>query len=163
MIYKWQWRKGQTMKQVKGNLITLALAGEFDVIIHGCNCFCTMGAGIARQIRDTFPQAYEADQTSTPGDRKKLGSYTQARVNPKGNPLFIINGYTQYHYEGDGVLADYDAIDTLFRQLKAKFKGQRFGYPKIGAGLANGNWETIAKIIDRTLEGENHTLVVFNH
>ena len=35
------------MKIIKGNLISLALAGEFEVIIHGCNCFCTMGAGIA--------------------------------------------------------------------------------------------------------------------
>ncbi len=150
------------MKQVKGDLIALALAGEFDVIIHGCNCFCTMGAGIARQIRDTFPLAYEADLTSLSGDREKLGSYTKASVETQYNTLFIINGYTQYHYEGDGVLADYDAIDTLFRQLKQKFKGLRFGYPKIGAGLANGNWDTIAKIINRAFSGEDHTLVVFN-
>ncbi len=150
------------MKHAKGDLIELALAGKFDVIIHGCNCFCTMGAGIARQIRDTFPQAYEADLTTLAGDIEKLGSYTKARVTVLGNTLFIINGYTQYHYEGDGVLADYDAIDTLFRQLKTKFEGLRFGYPKIGAGLANGNWDTIAKIINRALDGEDHTLVTFN-
>lgn len=35
------------MKTIKGDLIQLALANEFDVIIHGCNCFCTMGKGIA--------------------------------------------------------------------------------------------------------------------
>ena len=39
------------MKIIKGDLIKLALQGEFDVIVHGCNCFCTMGAGIAKSIK----------------------------------------------------------------------------------------------------------------
>ena len=34
-------------KEIEGNLISLALAGNFDVIAHGCNCFCTMQSGIA--------------------------------------------------------------------------------------------------------------------
>lgn len=38
------------MKVITGNLIKLAINGDFDVIIHGCNCFCKMGAGIAKQI-----------------------------------------------------------------------------------------------------------------
>ena len=35
------------MNIVKGDLIKSAKEGQFDVIIHGCNCFNTMGAGIA--------------------------------------------------------------------------------------------------------------------
>ena len=31
------------MKTIEGNLISLAKAGQFDVIVQGCNCFCTMG------------------------------------------------------------------------------------------------------------------------
>ena len=42
------------MKTVKGDLIHLALAGEFDVIVHGCNCYCTMGVGIAKTIKQKF-------------------------------------------------------------------------------------------------------------
>lgn len=41
-------------KEIKGDLIKLALEGEFDVIAHGCNCFCTMGAGIAVAMKNTF-------------------------------------------------------------------------------------------------------------
>ncbi len=37
------------MKEITGNLITLGLAGDFEVIIHGCNCFNTMGSGVAAQ------------------------------------------------------------------------------------------------------------------
>ncbi len=49
------------MKVIQGDLIKLAQDKEFDVIIHGCNCQCEMSAGIARAIRNTFPEAYEAD------------------------------------------------------------------------------------------------------
>jgi O-acetyl-ADP-ribose deacetylase (regulator of RNase III) len=52
------------MKTTKGNLIHLAKAGHFDVIVHGCNCFCAMGKGIARSIKLEFPEAYAADCTT---------------------------------------------------------------------------------------------------
>jgi len=42
---------------IKGNLITLAKKGEFDVIVHGCNCLNVMGAGIAKQIKKTFSRS----------------------------------------------------------------------------------------------------------
>ena len=147
------------MKCVKGDLIHLARKGQFDLIVHGCNCFCTMGAGIARQIRTHFPQAWEADLATTSGDRSKLGSYSKACMKTPSGQLYVINAYTQYHYSGDGVLVDYDAIEKIFTALKKQFSGNRMGYPKIGAGLAKGDWRIISKIIDKALDGEDHTLV----
>ena len=40
------------MKIIQGDLLQLAKQGDFDVIIQGCNCFCTMGAGIAKSIKN---------------------------------------------------------------------------------------------------------------
>lgn len=149
------------MITIKGDLIDLARNGQFDVIVHGCNCFCTMGAGIARQIRDTFPQAHVADLETVSGDINKLGNYSSALVQSSGRQLTVINGYTQYQYAGTGILADYGAIETLFKQIKKFFPNKRIGYPKIGAGLAGGDWEKISQIIDRSLTGETHTLVEY--
>ena len=149
------------MHRLKGDLIQLALAGKFDVIIHGCNCFCTMGAGIAKQICENFPDAWQADFETESGDIKKLGNYSKATVQINGTPLTIINGYTQYHYSGANVLADYDAIEALFSRIKIDFPKKRIGYPRIGAGLALGDWERIRSIIDRKLTGENHTLIEY--
>lgn len=148
------------MKTVTGDLIALAQAGQFDVIVHGCNCFCTMGAGIAKFIRQAFPQAYAADMATPKGDRAKLGSYSVATLEQPHGTLHVVNGYTQHHWRGKGVLADYDAIDRLFAAIRQDFSGQRIGYPLIGAGLAGGDWQRIAAIIDARLEGEDHTLVV---
>jgi len=150
------------MKTTNGNLIRLAVDGHFDVIIHGCNCFCTMGAGIAQAIKQAFPEAMEADARTTRGDRQKLGNYSSATVNRDNHTITIINGYTQYAYTGKDLLVDYAAIRTLFLRLKKTFSGQRFGYPKIGAGLGGGDWAIISAIIDQELAGEDHTLVILN-
>ena len=149
------------MNTIEGDLITLALKGQFDVIVHGCNCFCTMGAGIALAIQDEFPEAYAADLVTTKGDRNKLGDFSFATVKRNERQITIVNGYTQFHFHGESVLVDYNAVQNVFKKVKQRFSGKRIGYPKIGAGLAGGDWEKIAKIIDRELAGENHSLVVY--
>ncbi|MCW8139563.1 MAG: macro domain-containing protein [Planctomycetota bacterium] len=150
------------MKIVRGDIIKLALAGAFDVIVHGCNCMCTMGAGIAKGIKATFPEAHAADCATPKGAKEKLGTISTARVQRDGLLLHVVNGYTQLHWRGKKPLADYDAIRSVMREVGRRFEGQRIGYPRIGAGLAGGDWEKIAPIIDAELEGQDHTLVEFD-
>jgi O-acetyl-ADP-ribose deacetylase (regulator of RNase III) len=149
------------MNVVRGDLIELAKAGAFDVIIQGCNCQCRMARGIALTIKQQFPEAYTADCQTTIGDRDKLGNITTAQIDRDGFKFTIVNGYTQFDWQGNGVLADYNAIRSVFRQVKQQFGGQRIGYPKIGAGLARGDWSIIGAIVEEELVGENHTYVEF--
>lgn len=152
------------MKTIKGDLVRLALEGKFDVIVHGCNCFCTMGKGIAKTIKQEFPEAYEADTDTKYGDAKKLGTFTQARIVSAKlgtRPFMVVNAYTQFDYRGPGPNVDYDALRNAFRSIKRAFPRMRIGYPMIGAGLAGGDWKKIAAIIDEELAGEDHTLVEF--
>ena len=150
------------MKVIKGDLIKLALDGVFDVIIHGCNCQCAMGAGIAKSIKKHFPEAYNADLQTVKGDESKLGSISFATVIRENKELTIVNGYTQYHWRGSGVLVDYEAIRSVMREVKSAFSGKRIGYPRIGAGLAKGDWDLISRIINEELDGEDHTLVEYS-
>jgi len=150
------------MKTVQGDLIQMALDGKFDVMIHGCNCQCAMGKGIAKSIKETFPAAYEADCNLTEkGDRGKLGSFSHVTIPLDNGTVTVVNGYTQFHWKGPEGKADYEAIRNVMRGVKEKFAGQRIGYPKIGAGLAGGDWEVISAIIDEELAGEDHTLVEY--
>jgi O-acetyl-ADP-ribose deacetylase (regulator of RNase III) len=149
------------MNIVCGDLIELAKIGSFDVIVQGCNCQCRMGRGIALTIKQQFPEAYTADCQTEIGNRTKLGTFTSVDINHNGFNFTLVNGYTQFHWQGDGVLADYDAIRSVFRQVKQQFTGKRIGYPKIGAGLAKGDWSIVTSIIEEELAGENHTYVEF--
>ena len=149
------------MKIVAGDLLALARAGMFDVIVHGCNCQCQMGKGIALSIRQQFPAAYAADLRTECGSRAKLGCYSSATVDAGGHPVTIVNAYTQFHWRGGGVKADYDAIRRVMRAIARDFPEDPIGYPRIGAGLAGGDWATIATIIDEELDGLDHTLVEY--
>jgi len=150
------------MRERNGNLITLAQEGHFDVITHGCNCFCTMGAGIAPQIAKAFPEAWEADQATIRGDMMKLGCYTFADVQVSAGllgkkNLTVINSYSQYRYgrnheDGDEKPIDYEALALALRKINHNYKGKTIGLPKIGAGLAGGDWNIIKSIIENELD-----------
>jgi O-acetyl-ADP-ribose deacetylase (regulator of RNase III) len=149
------------MKTLAGDLLALAMGGRFDVIVHGCNCMVQMGKGIAKSIKQQFPEACDADQRTTKGDRAKLGAVTAADVARGERRFTVVNAYTQYDYRPPGPNVDYDAIRSAMREVKRRFTGKRIGYPKIGAGLAGGDWPRIAGIIDEELSGEDHALVEF--
>ncbi len=149
------------MKKIKGDLIELGINGNFDVIVHGCNCFCTMGAGIAKGIKRKLPEAYKADLETKKGDKTKLGTISFAEINTENGTLVVVNGYTQFDWRGNGRKVDYEAIRNVFRMVKSKFAGKRIGYPAIGAGLAGGEWHIISEIIEEKLKDENHTFVEF--
>jgi O-acetyl-ADP-ribose deacetylase (regulator of RNase III) len=124
-----------------------------------------MGGGIARQLKQEYPEVYSADLTTSRGDRSKLGSFSKVTTSAG---FTVVNAYTQYRYgedpaAKDGVLADYLAIRMAFRLVRSEFggKGLRFGIPKIGAGLARGDWSVISKIVEEEMAGEDLTLVLF--
>ena len=149
------------MKVTKGDLIKKAKEGEFDLIVHGCNCFCTMGAGIAKGIKSEFPEAFDADQATTEGSKEKLGTCSFAKIEREGINLIVVNAYIQFDYRGRGVKVDYDAVRSCMKWIRENFGGKRIGIPKIGAGLAGGDWERISQIVDKELAEEDVTLVEF--
>ncbi len=155
------------MNKIKGNLIDFAYQGKFDIIVHGCNCFNTMGSGIAKEIKQRCPEAYEADCKTVRGDKSKLGTYSSAAFETNNSEEFfvVINMYTQYRYGKDKVHVDYEAIREGFRSLGEEIREwgedgwSTVAYPKIGCGLAGGDWSIVSKIIDEELKGLEHTLV----
>lgn len=135
------------VKQIKGDLIKMAKNGEFEVVLHGCNIFCTMGGGIAKLIREEWPEAYDVDCLTIKGDSSKLGTISFTHNIPN---LTIVNCYTQEKYGRDiTVYADYNAIERAMIEVKSQFLGKKIGMPKIGSGLARGDWSVILPIIEK--------------
>ena len=149
------------MKTISGDLIQLAKAGKFDVIAHGCNCFCTMGAGIAKAVKDVFPAAFHADEVTPRRDRAKLGSCSFAEIPVGSSLLTVVNAYTQYDWRGRGPKLDYAAVRSCMAWIRKHYPGRRIGLPRLGAGLAGGDWPTISTITEEELAGEDVTLVEY--
>lgn len=152
------------MKHVVGDLLELFKQGEFDIIVHGCNCGHNFGDGLAKSIRQQFPEAYKADLETPIWAHSKKGDYSFAET-PHG---IIVNAYTQFWWSGagpkGGPLCEYDAVKKVFAKLKRLHGGEglRFGIPAIGAARAGGDWNVISKIIDTEMEGEDVTFVEYN-
>lgn len=148
------------MTEISGNLIELAKNGEFDIIIQGCNCFCTMGKGLAKDIRENFYPAFEADQNTVKGDRSKIGSYSSAlcsvQLEHSVKEVLVINAYTQYNYANSSSLKkvdlfNYQGFEKILKTINKNYPGKTIGIPQIGAGLAGGNWDRIKTIIEENL------------
>lgn len=147
--------------EIKGDLIAMAEAGEVDGLAHGCNCFHAMGSGIAGQLARKYPDVPAADVADTVcGDFSKLGTFTVADVDSKGSVFEVFNCYTQKapSYNGEDVF-DYDTFPALLQKLHGHINtyysgfvtiGERYilGFPRIGAGLAGGDWPRIRSMIE---------------
>lgn len=125
----------------KGCLIKAFKDKEVDLIIHQCNCFKTWGAGIAKQLKKDFPNAYIADLNSTLTPSQRLGNFTTDGT--------IYNAYGQYNY-GRGHKTIYELLEKSLILIESNIPDNIVvGIPKIGCGLAGGDWEVVSKIINR--------------
>lgn len=147
-----------------GNLLDMALAAEFDMIIHGCNCFYDMSGGIAAQIGKRFPQAKVADEQTKFGDTNKLGKYSMSLVRSFVPPTFaqfiIVNAYTQYNPGRD---ASYQAIESFFINFKKTYGNMnlRIGIPEIGCGIGGLEGPRVKRIIGSICREMDVTMVIF--
>jgi O-acetyl-ADP-ribose deacetylase (regulator of RNase III) len=159
---------------IDGDLIKLAKEGNFDVVVHGCNCISTMGAGIAPQMAKVFGcDKFEMElwgptiqklgnidyRTFVLGENAiwDLLEYKNNRNEPE---VTVVNAYTQNHYgKNFGIPFDYNAFRICLIKINDIFKGKHIGMPKIGAGLAGGDWDKISRIIEEEITNCKVTVV----
>ncbi len=122
------------------------------VICHGCNARGSMGAGIALAVRKTYPVAFNRYREIflAQGKRLDLGQCIFVDC-PDGR--VVINAVSQADYGRDPgiVYVSYDAVRSIIKQIDlwaAANDIASVAFPKIGAGLANGDWSVIESIIE---------------
>jgi O-acetyl-ADP-ribose deacetylase (regulator of RNase III) len=160
------------VKEVKGDIIKLFKDNQFDIMIHGCNCFNSMGAGLAKQIALNYPSAVAADNKTAKGDIHKLGDFTTAKIVYKdelGNKVYkwIYNLYTQYTPGPDFKLFVLEScLWKLTRDLNSElsigFTSFKIATPYIGAGIGGGDWKEIKALLIKYLDKHDLTIVEFD-
>ena len=130
------------------------------IICHGCNAQGKMGAGIAVAVRKRYPQAFSDYEAlyKAQGNHLDMGQCVWVDC-PDGRT--VIDAVTQEFYGRDAnvVYVDYNAVRTAMRTIDDRLKpanGEALvsvAFPKIGAGLANGDWAIIEDIIETESTG----------
>jgi len=141
---------------------------SIGIIVHGCNSYGVMGSGVARLIKDKYPEAYQAyndqytQKISSQGTNALLPLGTNIIVPSRGK--IIVNAITQETY-GKSVrerrYVSYDAVAKCMASLEEFCILNAYpevAMPKIGAGLGGGDWNVIAAIIGSELIETNVTV-----
>ncbi len=151
---------------VRGDL----LQSDCTVIAHQVNCRGVMGAGLARQIKERYPNVFRAYSSACDSNVDALlgrCQFVKARKD-----LVVANLFGQMNY-GKGKHTDYDALTKALISLRMWYKDAfyltdttfpftdgpkpaKLGLPYgIGCGLAGGNWAIVYNIIEEVFEGMN--------
>jgi O-acetyl-ADP-ribose deacetylase (regulator of RNase III) len=132
----------------KGDIFTAPI----NVLVHSANCFHTMGAGIAKDIKLKYPRAYQSDCLTKKGDKNKLGQFSLSAP-AEDQPFYILNCYTQYNFGRDKVYVQYDKFYEAMKNVnnwvtKMEIEKPVIGIPKfISCRNAGGNWDKIYSIL----------------
>lgn len=153
------------VKYFKGDIFDAPI----DAMTHGCNCFHTMGSGIARAVREYYPEAYEADVEQTKkGDKSKLGTLSEAYIpdyKTRRNPRvqYIFNLYEQYNFGREKRQVNYEALFRGFEALRARLTGKGLvlgiNY-KIACNLAGGTWSVCEAMIHAVFDSADFDVLI---
>lgn len=145
------------IKIVKGDL----LKSNVDIIVHQVNCQGKMGSGLAKQIRDRFPEVY-----------KDYVNFCRQKYDGKllGEALFcfdffsnktIVNLFAQDKYGYDKKrYTDYEAMYSCLETFsKIVEDGKSIGIPyNMGCDRGGADWDIVYLMIQKTLGDKNVTI-----
>lgn len=145
-----------------------------QIIAHGCNARGKINKGVAKAIREHWPEAAaaylrEAEHgyklgdvvwaPTTPGQGSLLGEAEDSKL--------IAHVITQEWYGNDGKrYVSYDAVDAGLRKVAARaieLNIREIAIPTIGAGLGGGYWPVIHGILLKITYDTGARFVVYHN
>lgn len=138
------------LKFKNGCLVKAAEEGEMDFLLHGCNCFSTMGAGVAKSVSCVWPEASQVDKKDYRKPYERIGDYSYCRA----DKLCIVNLYTQYDFGIEYRRFEYGAFKRSLESFCRDFRivNKKIGLPWIGCGLAGGDKRITQSILESVID-----------
>jgi O-acetyl-ADP-ribose deacetylase (regulator of RNase III) len=142
------------------------LQADVQYICHQVNCQGRMASGIAKQIREKWPDVYTSYMDwynyhhERGGERNLHG---EAQFITVADNKTVINMFAQLFYGYDGKrYTSYDAFWSCLGNITQTVpKGSTIGFPwRIGCGLGGANWEVIVTMIEQVL-GTDYEVYIY--
>jgi O-acetyl-ADP-ribose deacetylase (regulator of RNase III) len=133
------------------------------VIVHVCNNVGAWGAGFVIPLGKRYPEARESYYKMHKEYETILGAVQFVNVEPE-HDVYVANliGQDNIRYVQNIPPVRYEAIREGLKKVREFCieKGLQVQMPKIGSGLAGGNWEIISDIIQSELSSHNVPVTV---
>ena len=132
-----------------------------DAILHQVNCQGVMGSGVAKQVREKYPKAFN-------GYKKLCDSYGENRAQllgtaqyiELGDDKYIVNIFAQDKFGYDGkCYTDYNALKKALGNVNWYLTNKTIAIPYLmGSHRGGGDWNTVYKIIKEVFD-KNDVLI----
>lgn len=129
-----------------------ARGSDTKIICHQVNTYGVMGAGIAAEVKDRFPEVFtEYNAFCAVNEQDKL--LGDVLLSP------IFGGFIANCFSQHGMNTHYEAFDHCMQMVKEfseEHDNAKIAIPyKMGCGIAGGNWETVEQIIHNVFDGSD--------
>ncbi len=128
---------------VTGNILTSAA----QVISNPINCVGVMGAGLALEFKNNFPDMY-ADYSIRCSDKKVVIGQPYLW---ESNDKQILNFPTKRHFKDKSLLGDIDAGLAYLASNYEDMGITSIALPALGCGLGGLNWSDVKLLIEKHL------------
>jgi O-acetyl-ADP-ribose deacetylase (regulator of RNase III) len=121
----------------EGNIFS----NKSGIIMHGCNCFGKMGAGVALHVRNKYPTAFREYAKVCKGTDYSYELLGMVHCIKVTDDLYIANCFTQYHLGPDARASCIKSAleDTLAFATENGIK--EVHSVQIGCGIGGLSWE----------------------
>ena len=143
------------------------LDNKIGLIAHGISTVGVYGAGLALQIAKQYPVAKQSYMRKYKAEGWELGDVQyvpiigEAGQHPK---LWIANCCTQQDVGTHKIQLDYDALAACITDMLAwcKISNHPLFLPKIGCGLAGGDFKKVVSIIRECIRNTKISVTVYS-
>ena len=143
----------------------IIIDNKLSVICHCCNSIGAWGAGFVLPLGKKYPKAKDSYKKYIESNKGKniLGTVDYVKVSNDIAVANIIGQPRLYPTKNGEIPLDYNALKNGFIDVIEKFTSHSIPFsvhmPRIGCGLAGGDWNIVENIIKKTFL--QHKIEVF--
>lgn len=134
-----------------------------DIILHQVNCQGVMGSGIAKQVREKYPEVYARYRQlcdEMKDNRAELLGKTQFVRTYEG--CYIVNLFAQENFGYDGkCYTDYDALRECLAHTHSCCFEETIAIPYLmGCHRGGGRWDIVYEMIKEIFGDTDNTVLI---
>lgn len=133
-------------------------------IVHQVNCKGVMGAGVARQVKEKYPEVFMVYKSLTNRHRdnsfKLLGKALLAVAND-GKRFWNVFGEDNYGHTG--LYTKYDDLENGLHAVFQNSKGDVAIPYKIGCGYGGGDWNIVYSMIEKLSKNFEYDVILYRY
>lgn len=141
---------------MRGNI----LQAYVDAIVNPVNCVGIMGAGLALQFREAYPENYIAYKVVCANEVLSPGTVFVYTTGKLYQPKYVINFPTKQHWKDKSLLSDIILGLSALKQEILSRKIKSIAIPPLGCGLGGLDWGEVRLFIEASFVELPHVRVL---